>query len=119
MTAAEASPDTDAALPALAQRLTAQAGKPGPQALTRLAGGRNNQVFRLETADGPLVLKRYFTDARDSRDRLGAEWNFISHAWAHGVRVVPEPLACDRAAQAGLYSFVQGRKLTAAELAPA
>ena len=119
VTAAEAGADTDAALLALAQRLAAQAGKATPTALTRLAGGRNNQVFRVDTEAGPLVLKRYFTDARDSRDRLGAEWSFISHAWSRGVRVVPEPMACDRAAQAGLYSFVEGRKLTAAELAPA
>ncbi|MFN5520907.1 phosphotransferase, partial [Bradyrhizobium sp.] len=104
VTAAEAGADTDAALLALAQRLAAQAGKATPTALTRLAGGRNNQVFRVDTEAGPLVLKRYFTDARDSRDRLGAEWSFISHAWSRGVRVVPEPMACDRAAQAGLYS---------------
>jgi Phosphotransferase enzyme family len=118
VTTADASPDADPALLALAQRLTAQAGKSSPQALTRLAGGRNNQVFRLDTEAGPLVLKRYFTDARDSRDRLGAEWSFISHAWSRGVHVVPEPLACDRADQAGLYGFVAGRKLTASELAP-
>ena len=119
VTTAEAGADADAALLALAQRLIAQAGKASATGLTRLAGGRNNQVFRLDTANGPLVLKRYFTDARDTRDRLGAEWSFISHAWSRGVRVVPEPLACDRAEQAGLYSFVEGRKLTATELAPA
>jgi aminoglycoside phosphotransferase (APT) family kinase protein len=108
--------ETDAALLTLAQRLTAEAGRDAPRALTRLAGGRNNQVFRLDTDDGPLVLKRYFKDARDSRDRLGAEWSFISHAWSRGIRVVPEPLASDHAEQAGLYSFVQGRKITASEL---
>jgi len=117
--APEASPEADVALLPLARRLTAEANKATPRAWTRLAGGRNNQVFRLETDDGPLVLKRYFKDARDSRDRLGAEWSFISHAWSRGIRVVPEPLAYDRAEQAGLYSFVEGRKLTAAELAPA
>ncbi|WP_315763358.1 MULTISPECIES: aminoglycoside phosphotransferase family protein [unclassified Bradyrhizobium] len=118
MTAPEAGNETDAALAALAQRLTAEAGRASPRALTRLAGGRNNQVYRLDTDDGPLVLKRYFTDARDSRDRLGAEWSFISHAWSRGIRVVPEPLACAPTEQAGLYSFVEGRKLTAAELTP-
>ncbi len=87
--------------------------------MARLAGGRNNQVFRVDTEAAPVVLKRYFTDARDTRDRLGVEWSFISHAWSRGVRVVPEPLACDRTEQAGLYSFIEGRKLTAAELAPA
>ena len=49
VTAAEAGADTDAALLALAQRLAAQAGKATPTALTRLAGGRNNQVFRVDT----------------------------------------------------------------------
>ncbi|CCE08471.1 conserved hypothetical protein [Bradyrhizobium sp. STM 3843] len=118
MNASEAVPETDATLIALARRLTAEANKAAPRTLTRLAGGRNNQVYRLDTDGGPLVLKRYFTDARDSRDRLGAEWSFVSHAWSRGIRVVPEPLACDRAEQAGLYGFVEGRKLTPAELKP-
>lgn len=119
MTAPEALPETDAALLALAQRLTTEAGRGNANSLTRLAGGRNNQVYRLDTDDGPLVLKRYFTDARDTRDRLGAEWSFISHAWSRGIRVVPEPLACDRTEQTGLYSFVQGHKVPASELTPA
>jgi hypothetical protein len=112
--------ETDATLNALVQRLTVKAGRAVPRRLTRLPGGRNNQVYRLDTDEGePLVMKRYFHDSRDSRDRLGAEWNFITHAWSHGVRSVPEPLACDPAEQAALYSFVPGRKLTAAELRPA
>src|SRR5260363_414296 len=53
VTAAEAGADTDAAMLALAQRLAAQAGKATPTALTRLAGGRNNQVFRVDTEAGP------------------------------------------------------------------
>jgi phosphotransferase family enzyme len=119
VTAPEAIADSDTGLLTLAQRLTAQAARGPVRALTRLAGGRNNQVFRLDTDDGPLVLKRYFRDARDPRDRLGAEWSFISHAWTRGIRVVPEPLGSDPAEQAGLYSFVAGRKLTASELTPA
>jgi hypothetical protein len=117
--APEPATETDAALLTLAQRLTAEAGRSAPRALTRLAGGRNNQVYRLDTDEGPLVLKRYFSDARDSRDRLGAEWSFVSHAWSRGIRVVPEPLACHSSEQAGLYSFVQGRKLAASELTTA
>jgi Phosphotransferase enzyme family len=117
--APEANPEADAALLAVAQRLTAEAGRGAPRVLTRLAGGRNNQVYRLDADDGPQVLKRYFKDARDSRDRLGAEWSFISHAWSRGIRAVPEPLASDAAEQVGLYSFVEGRKLTAPELTAA
>jgi hypothetical protein len=111
--------DMDASLLALGSRLMQEAGRGGAKGLHRLAGGRNNQVYRLDTDDGPLVLKRYFSDPRDTRDRLGAEWSFISHAWSRGIRVVPEPLACDRNERAGLYSFVAGRKLSAAELTSA
>ena len=93
--------ETDATLKAIAQRLTAQAGRALPLRLTRLPGGRNNRVYRLDTDEGePLVIKRYFQDPRDSRDRLGAEWSFITHAWSRGLRSVPEPLACDPAEQA-------------------
>ncbi|WP_410052560.1 phosphotransferase [Bradyrhizobium sp. SZCCHNR1070] len=110
--------EIDAAALKLAQRFTAETGRGRVRAMARLAGGRNNQVFRVDTEVAPVVLKRYFTDARDSRDRLGAEWSFISHAWSRGIHVVPEPLACDRTEQAGLYGFVAGRKLAAAELTP-
>lgn len=117
MNAPDATRDDDAALRALAGRLTAHAGLAKAKGLTRLAGGRNNQVYRLDTESGtPLVLKRYFSDPRDTRDRLGAEWSFITHAWSRGIRVVPEPLASDAAEQAGLYGFVPGRKLTPSEL---
>jgi hypothetical protein len=120
VTAPDAITEDGVALLALAGRLIAQAGRGEVTALTRLAGGRNNQVYRLDTATRPpLVLKRYFSDPRDMRDRLGAEWNFITHAWSRGIHVVPEPLACDPAEQAGLYSFVQGRKLAASELTSA
>jgi hypothetical protein len=115
--AVEAVTEVDADLLALARRMSEQAGCGGAKSLSRLTGGRNNQVFRLDTDCGvPLVLKRYFSDPRDPRDRLSAEWNFITHAWARGLRVVPEPLACEAAEQAGLYSFVTGRKLFASEL---
>jgi phosphotransferase family enzyme len=118
--ASKAINETDATLNALVQRLTVKAGRAVPRRLTRLPGGRNNQVYRLDTDEGePLVMKRYFRDPRDSRDRLGAEWNFITHAWSRGLRSVPEPLACDPAEQAAVYSFVPGHKLTAAELRPA
>jgi hypothetical protein len=120
VTTPEAVSKSDATLLAMARRLTGEAGQTGVEGLVRLAGGRNNQVYRLDIVDGPpLVLKCYFTDARDSRDRLGAEWDFINHAWSRGVRMVPEPVACDRAERAGLYSFVKGRKLTASELTQA
>ncbi|MGH6681866.1 MAG: aminoglycoside phosphotransferase family protein, partial [Bradyrhizobium sp.] len=108
---------TDESLVTLASRLAESAGRGRVRALSRLVGGKNNQVYHVETEAGELVvLKRYFTDPRDPRDRLRAEWEFLQHAWSRGIHAIPEPLACDPAAHAGLYSFVEGRKLLATEL---
>ena len=111
---------TDESLLALTRELAARAGLGEPRALLRLAGGKNNQVYRVDTEAGrPLVLKRYFTDPRDKRDRLAAEWNFLKAAWSRGIRCVPEPLTCDTTTHAALYGLVAGRKLLATELKPA
>ena len=100
----------------IATRLAKAAGRPLPRSLRQLAGGRNNRVFRVETDGAPLVLKSYFSDPRDPRDRLAAEWNFLQRAWKLGVRVIPEPLASEPQVRAGLYSFVAGRKLNPDEV---
>jgi hypothetical protein len=107
----------DPGLHDVAGRLARDAGKGQVRGLSRLAGGKNNQVYRVDTiAAEPLVLKRYFSDPRDTRDRLAAEWGFLQHAWSRGVRTVPQPLASDPASRTGLYAFVPGRKLNSAEI---
>ena len=112
--AAVAPAPSDPALLTQAARLCAEAGRPAPIGLHPLPGGKNNRVFRLVLKDGcQLVLKSYFQHPNDTRDRLGAEWAFLSHAWGCGVRSVPEPVAHDRDAHLGLYGFVVGEKLSA------
>jgi hypothetical protein len=102
---------------ALAQRLANLAGRGPARNLRRLEGGRNNRVYRVAMRDGPpLALKSYFSDPRDPRDRLAAEWSFLGPAWRRGVRNVPEPVAADAATHAALYDFVEGRKLDAGEI---
>ena len=109
----------DRTLLALADNLVERAGRGHAKALSRLDGGKNNQVYRVATDAGDaVVLKNYFSDPRDPRDRLAAEWGFLRHTWFRGVHVVPEPLASDETARAGLYGFVPGRKLLASELKP-
>jgi aminoglycoside phosphotransferase (APT) family kinase protein len=50
--------------------------------LTRLAGGRNNRVYRWSSPSGPACLKLYRTDRRD---RAKCEWTALRHLAAHGV----------------------------------
>lgn len=93
--------------------------KRAASALPRLPGGGNNRVYRIETAAGPVLLKEYFRHAADPRDRLGAEQAFLQFAWAHRVRAIPQPLACDRGAGIGIYEFLAGRKLAPGEVTAA
>jgi hypothetical protein len=102
-----------------ADRLAGLAGRGHARSVSRIEGGRNNQVFRLDMENGEaLVLKRYFFDPHDGRDRLATEWNFLERARRNGVHAIPQPLARDEAAHAALYSFISGKRLAAAELAP-
>ncbi len=104
-------------LPDGADAVLAQAGLVAPFMATRLAGGMNNQVFQVKSAGrDDVVLKAYFNDADDTRDRLGAEFAFLQFAAQQGVACVPRPLAQDRARHLGVYSFAAGRATQAADV---
>ncbi len=81
--------------------------------LMPLDGGRNNRVDKLIFQDkSQLILKSYFHSPSDTRDRLGAEFTFLQTAWKRGVRNISQPLACDAGKHVGLYSFIEGEKLS-------
>lgn len=88
-----------------------------PAAVTRLAGGANNIVARVEVDGKPLLAKLYFTHARDPRDRLGTEFGMLEFLWRNGVRCVPEPLRMSRAHNLGLYEFIVGERVTPGQVA--
>jgi len=75
-----------------------------------------------EGSGGPWLLKRYFSHPGDQRDRLGAEYAFLTRAAALGEARVPRPLARSDVARgevrAALYSFAPGRALAAGEVRP-
>jgi hypothetical protein len=97
-----------------ARGLVRRAGKAQPRSLARLAGGNNNRIYRVELdAGAPLILKRYFQDPRDQRDRLSAEWDFLQLVWGRGIRATPEPLGHEPASNTALYSFVPGSRIAA------
>jgi hypothetical protein len=84
--------------------------------LSPIAAGGNNRVFRIEIADGPLLLKSYFRDVADTRDRGGNEYRFSRYVWNLGVDCIPEPIAYDAMRGLGIYRFVEGVKLQAGEV---
>lgn len=102
--------------PTALQNLVASAGLGTVGFTDPLDGGKNNRVYRVETAKGPVLLKSYFRHPDDPRDRLGTEFAFARFAWDHGVRCIPQPLACDPVAGLGLFEFVEGQKLRPEEV---
>lgn len=84
--------------------------------VTTLAGGRNNRVYRIDGATRRYLLKQYFRNRDDERDRLNAEYRFLRYAWEIGLRCIPEPLGADRETGLGLYSFVEGRAVQSQDL---
>ncbi len=97
-------------------RMAKAAGITHPSCLTPLEGGRNNRVWRLDAGGRSYLLKSYFKHAGDQRDRLAAEFAFMSYAWKCGSGQVSRPIARDRTASLGLYEYVYGRRLAPADV---
>lgn len=98
-----ASSSDDAAL-TIARRL---AGAP-VEALTRVGGGRNSRVFRVDTADGTFALKQYPSRQDDPRDRQGVEANALQWMASHGLDMVPRLVGMDRDDNFSLLTWAQG-----------
>lgn len=84
--------------------------------ITPLPGGANNRVYRVEVDGQTALLKQYFRHPDDHRERCAAEWAFANYSWSRGIRLTPEPLACDAATGLALFEFLPGRKLLPREI---
>lgn len=86
-------------------------GVTGEIQLLPMPGGANNRVYRVPRPGGDWVLKCYFQNPHDPRDRFGAERAFYEWLRARGIRRTPEPLAWYAERRLGLFTLVPGRKL--------
>lgn len=103
--------DLGAAFAALLQLPAA----PLPEVVPFAASG-NNRVFAVTAGGRRYAAKVYFRHPSDTRDRLDAEFSFLSCAAKADIACVPKPVACDRLQGIGIYEFVDGRKLSVAEI---
>ena len=80
--------------------------------LEQVGGGGNNRLYRIRAADGACyALKTYLAEARDCRDRIGAECDGLNFAWAHGLRQVPHVVGADRDAGLALFEWIDGTQI--------
>lgn len=84
--------------------------------LQSLNGGANNRVFLLKSDSEPLVAKSYFRHPGDNRNRLNAEYSFLSYASSQGIRNIPRPVVYDTVSGLGIYSYVNGSQLSQSDI---
>ncbi len=84
--------------------------------LKSLSGGANNRVFCVETPSQTFILKQYFQHPEDKRQRLSAEFSFLTFAWGNGIRCIPEPLTQDPNKNLALYSYIEGRHAASSDV---
>lgn len=81
--------------------------------IEKIPGGGNNRVFRLISHNhDEYLLKEYFTDKADPRNRLKTEYEFLSFLWRNGIFKVPKPIAFSVTDNLGLYQYIKGRPVT-------
>lgn len=78
-----------------------------------LSGGANSQVYLLEEPGRePVVCKRYFVSANDSRDRQGTEARALDFLDAARVRMAPRLVRVDVRNNVSLISYIAGQPVT-------
>jgi hypothetical protein len=78
--------------------------------------GGNSRVYVVDFDGRTAIAKQYFRHPADTRDRLQAEWAFLEYAQRAGIACVPRPLARDAASGIGVYQYIEGRNLGAADI---
>ena len=106
----------DALSAALAELLRLPPAERDRLAIVPFAASGNNRVFAVTAGDRRYAAKVYFRHPADTRDRLQAEYAFLTCAAHAGIHCVPKPVACDTDHGIGIYEYIDGRKLDAADI---
>jgi hypothetical protein len=77
--------------------------------LIPLRGGRNNRVYRIDSRRGPFVLKIYFRNQGDQRDRRSTEYRFARFLWKRGFRSIARPVCTSARDCASIFSLLSGK----------
>lgn len=79
--------------------------------VSRVTGGRNSRVYRVDTGDGVFALKRYPSLGDDPRDRIGVEAEALKWMGNHGLDMVPRLVATDPESNSALLSWAEGSQV--------
>jgi len=85
--------------------------------LNAIGNRGNNRVYRMDAAEGVFLVKHYFQDPSDQRDRFAAEHAFYSFLWNLGIRRTPKPIQWLFEERLAIFEFIRGNKPAVADTA--
>ena len=106
----------DADISANAVSLMRKAGVGHDPVCTPIEHGGNNRAWTIESKGNTYFLKEYFVSDMFHRDRFSSEIAFTLHAKRNGVEVVPDLISADKRVESALFSYIEGRRPTPAEI---
>lgn len=81
-----------------------------PFSMERIRAGRNSEVHKISNPHGHWILKNYFQQNSDKRDRLSTEFGFLTYLKHVGTSLVALPLGMDPALHRALYTYLSGAR---------
>ena len=89
-------------------KLLKSIGENDDYTLRPISGGKNNRAFRLDVGNSRYLLKEYFRDVQDNRDRLKAEFAFCEFVQSCSIKSIALPIASEPNLGLGIYEFIEG-----------
>jgi hypothetical protein len=84
-----------------------------PCSITSIKRGGNNQISLVTCEDQKVILKQYFQNPQDSRNRLHTEFEFLKIASERAPGLVPKVYSKSDEKYAALYEFILGNTIEA------
>jgi hypothetical protein len=81
-----------------------------PFSTERIRAGRNSDVYKICNSQGKWILKNYFQQSSDKRDRLRTEFQFLSYLNNVGTIKVARPIGMDATIHSALYTYIPGTR---------
>ena len=91
--------------------LLSKIGDLSPFEIKEISGGANNRVYKLQTSKAKYLMKSYYTDKEDRRDRLSTEFGFSDFLWCEGIHCIPRPVVQDMENRNALFEYADGKKI--------
>jgi hypothetical protein len=82
------------------------------ETLSRMQYRGNNRLYLLKTSSHCYIVKHYYSNPEDKRDRLRTEWLFSDYLRRHEIYGAPRPISYDSQAQIALFEFIDGQAVT-------